>query len=446
MQTTSSQTAGHDKGLQDIDQVVIRFAGDSGDGMQLTGDRFTQETARSATTSRRSPTSPPRSALPPARCPGVSSFQLHFANYDILTPGDAPDVLVAMNPAALKVPTSATSRRAVCCIVNTGEFTARQPDQGRLRRRTPLDDGDARALRAARGRSRPLHAIEALEETRLLVKRARTPSGRRTCSPSASCRGCTAARPSRRSERILRQQFAKKPGASREANVQGLPGRLRLRRDHRGVRGPSYEVPPAGCRRAPTATSPATRRWRYGLVAGAQIRPGCSCSSGATRSPRRRTSCTSCRSTRTYGVIDLPGRGRDRRRSAPRSARPTAVTIGVTTTSGPGVALKSEAIGLAVMTGAAAGRRRRAARRPVDRPADQDRAGRPAAGDVRAQRRGAGAGGRPASPGRLLRRRDRGDPDRDHVPHAGDPAQSDGYLANGSEPWRVPDVDVARLP
>ena len=137
----------------------------------------------------------------------------------------------------------------------------------------------------------------------------------------------------------------------------------------------------------------------------------------------------------------LPGRGRDRRRSAPRSARPSAVRSASPRRPGPGVALKAETIGLAVVARAAAGRRRRAARRPVDRAADQDRAGRPAAGDVRPQRRGAGADRRAA-----LARRTASTP-RSRPPGSRSTYRtpvillSDGYLANGSEPWRVPDVD-----
>ena len=91
------------KQVQQLDRVIIRFAGDSGDGMQLTGDRFTQETAafgNDLSTLPELPGRDPRARR--ARCPGVSSFQVHFADHDILTPGDAPDVLVAMNPAALK--------------------------------------------------------------------------------------------------------------------------------------------------------------------------------------------------------------------------------------------------------------------------------------------------------------------------------------------------------
>ena len=88
------------KQVKQLDRVVIRFAGDSGDGMQLTGDRFTQETAAFGNDLSTLPNFPAEIRAPAGTLPGVSSFQVHFANYDILTPGDAPDVLVAMNPAA----------------------------------------------------------------------------------------------------------------------------------------------------------------------------------------------------------------------------------------------------------------------------------------------------------------------------------------------------------
>jgi 2-oxoglutarate ferredoxin oxidoreductase subunit alpha len=84
-----------------LDRVVIRFAGDSGDGMQLTGNQFTNTTAVLGNDLSTLPTSPPRSA-PPRTLPGVSGFQIHFSSADVFTPGDEPDVLVAMNPAALR--------------------------------------------------------------------------------------------------------------------------------------------------------------------------------------------------------------------------------------------------------------------------------------------------------------------------------------------------------
>ena len=85
-----------------LSRVVIRFAGDSGDGMQLTGDRFTAESAGLGNDLATLPNFPAEIRAPQGTLPGVSSFQLHFADHDVLTPGDAPDVLVAMNPAALK--------------------------------------------------------------------------------------------------------------------------------------------------------------------------------------------------------------------------------------------------------------------------------------------------------------------------------------------------------
>ncbi|MFI2351231.1 2-oxoglutarate ferredoxin oxidoreductase subunit alpha, partial [Streptomyces sp. NPDC019443] len=91
-----------EKEIRRLDRVIIRFAGDSGDGMQLTGDRFTSETASFGNDLSTLPNFPAEIRAPAGTLPGVSSFQLHFADHDILTPGDAPNVLVAMNPAALR--------------------------------------------------------------------------------------------------------------------------------------------------------------------------------------------------------------------------------------------------------------------------------------------------------------------------------------------------------
>jgi 2-oxoglutarate ferredoxin oxidoreductase subunit alpha len=112
------------KQVRQLDRVVIRFAGDSGDGMQLTGDRFTSETAQLGNDISTLPNFPAEIRAPAGTLPGVSSFQVHFADSDILTPGDAPDVLVAMNPAALKANLPDLPRGADI-IVNTDEFTKR---------------------------------------------------------------------------------------------------------------------------------------------------------------------------------------------------------------------------------------------------------------------------------------------------------------------------------
>ena len=119
---TSTDTAARE--VVSRDRVVIRFAGDSGDGMQLTGDRFTSETASFGNDLSTLPNFPAEIRAPAGTLPGVSSFQLHFANFDILTPGDRPDVLVAMNPAALKANVADLPRGGIL-IVNTDEFTKR---------------------------------------------------------------------------------------------------------------------------------------------------------------------------------------------------------------------------------------------------------------------------------------------------------------------------------
>ncbi|SVC46096.1 uncharacterized protein METZ01_LOCUS298950, partial [marine metagenome] len=85
-----------------LDEVIIRFAGDSGDGMQLTGDRFTNASAMFGNDLATLPEYPAEIRAPAGTMAGVSAFQVHISDHDITTPGDAPDVLVAMNPAALK--------------------------------------------------------------------------------------------------------------------------------------------------------------------------------------------------------------------------------------------------------------------------------------------------------------------------------------------------------
>ncbi|HEY7007553.1 MAG TPA: 2-oxoacid:acceptor oxidoreductase family protein, partial [Jatrophihabitantaceae bacterium] len=112
------------KNVEQLDRVVIRIAGDSGDGMQLTGDRFTQETAMFGNDLATFPNFPAEIRAPAGTLAGVSSFQLHFADHDILTPGDRPDVLVAMNPAALKA-NLADLPKAATLIIDNHDFTQR---------------------------------------------------------------------------------------------------------------------------------------------------------------------------------------------------------------------------------------------------------------------------------------------------------------------------------
>jgi 2-oxoglutarate/2-oxoacid ferredoxin oxidoreductase subunit alpha len=112
------------KPVVSLDRVIIRFAGDSGDGMQLTGDRFTHETASFGNDLSTLPDFPAEIRAPAGTLPGVSAFQLHFADHAIQTPGDSADVLVAMNPAALRSNLQHV-RRGGTLIVNSDEFTKR---------------------------------------------------------------------------------------------------------------------------------------------------------------------------------------------------------------------------------------------------------------------------------------------------------------------------------
>jgi 2-oxoglutarate ferredoxin oxidoreductase subunit alpha len=97
-----TETRAADRPVQELERVVIRFAGDSGDGMQLTGDRFTSASAVFGNDLSTLPDFPAEIRAPAGTLAGVSAFQVHIADFDILTPGDVPSVLVAMNPAALK--------------------------------------------------------------------------------------------------------------------------------------------------------------------------------------------------------------------------------------------------------------------------------------------------------------------------------------------------------
>ncbi len=127
------------KPVEQRDRVVIRFAGDSGDGIQLTGGRFTSETALLGNDLSTLPDFPAEIRAPAGSLAGVSGFQIHFSDHDILTPGDAPDVLVAMNPAALRANLSGLPKGATI-IVNTDAFSERNLEKAGYRS-SPLEDG-----------------------------------------------------------------------------------------------------------------------------------------------------------------------------------------------------------------------------------------------------------------------------------------------------------------
>ena len=218
------------KQVQQLDRVIIRFAGDSGDGMQLAGDRFTQETATFGNDLSTLPNFPAEIRAPAGTLPGVSSFQLHFADHDILTPGDAPDVLVAMNPAALKANIDDVPRGADI-IANTDEFTKRNLSKVGYEA-NPLEDGslDAYQLHAIPLTSVTVKALEDFDITRKDAERAK----------NMFALGLLSWLYNRPVEGTLKYLDIAVQITSGDPRGQqgGVPGGLELRRDHRGILGP----------------------------------------------------------------------------------------------------------------------------------------------------------------------------------------------------------------
>ena len=275
------------KQVRQLDRVVIRFAGDSGDGMQLTGDRFTSETAQLGNDISTLPNFPAEIRAPAGTLPGVSSFQVHFADYDILTPGDAPNVLVAMNPAALKANLADLPRRRGHHRQHRRVHQA-QPGEGRLRRQ-PARGRLARRVRACTRSALTSMTVGALADLDDLARR--TPSGRRTCSRS----GLLSWMYSRPYESTISVPGAqvRRPARAGRGEHRRVQGRLELRRDDRGLRASATRSSRPRCRRATTATSPATRRSRSGLVAAGRAVEAAGLPRRLPDHPGLATSCTS---------------------------------------------------------------------------------------------------------------------------------------------------------
>ncbi|AEW95865.1 MULTISPECIES: 2-oxoacid:acceptor oxidoreductase subunit alpha [Streptomycetaceae] len=418
------------KEIRRLDRVVIRFAGDSGDGMQLTGDRFTSETASFGNDLSTLPNFPAEIRAPAGTLPGVSSFQVHFADHDILTPGDAPDVLVAMNPAALKANVADLPRGAEI-IVNTDEFTPRALAKVGYPA-SPLEDGslDGYAVHPV-----PLTTltVEALKEFGLTRKEAER-------SKNMFALGLLSwmyHRPTQGTESFLRSKFARKPQIA-EANIAAFRAGWNFGETTEEFAS-VYEVAPAGAA-FPAGTYrniSGNLALAYGLVAASvqsdlplflgsyPITPASDILHELSKHKNFRV--------RTFQAEDeIAGIG---------AALGAAFggSLAVTTTSGPGVALKSETIGLAVS---------------LELPlliVDIQRGGPSTGLPTKTEQADLlqamyGRNGEapvpivaPATPGDCF----------DAALEAARIALtyrtpvfllSDGYLANGSEPWRIPEI------
>ena len=255
------------KNVEQLDRVIIRFAGDSGDGMQLTGDRFTQESAAYGNDLSTLPNFPAEIRAPQGTLPGVSSFQVHFADHDILTPGDAPDVLVAMNPAALRanlgdLPKSAT------IVVDTHDFTTRNLAKAGYTA-NPLDD-DSLAEFALHPVDLTGMTVEAVKEFGLVPQGQQARASKNMFALGLHVLAVRA--PDRGHARVPREQ-AVRQGARhrRDANVTCVQGRLHAFGETTEAFAVSYEIKPAPLPSGTYRNITGNLALAYGLIAAGQL-------------------------------------------------------------------------------------------------------------------------------------------------------------------------------
>ncbi len=325
------------KSVQQLERVVIRFAGDSGDGMQLTGDRFTSDAAFHGNDLSTLPNFPAEIRAPQGTIHGVSSFQLHIADHDVLTPGDHPDVLVAMNPAALKANLPDLPRGATI-IVDTDEFSKRNLSKVGYAV-SPLDDG---SLESYHVHALPLTSItvDALAEHPL----TRKDKERAKNMFALGLLSWLYTRPTSTTERFIESKFGKKPDLL-AANVAALRAGFNYGETTEDF-SVTYQVSPAKMPSGTYRNITGNVALAYGLVAAAQrsqlrlvlgsypITPASDILH--TLSGLKRFDVTTLQAEDEIAGVGIA------------IGASFGGALGVTTTSGPGLALKAEAIGLAV--------------------------------------------------------------------------------------------------
>ncbi len=422
------------KQVKQLDRVIIRFAGDSGDGMQLTGDRFTQESAVFGNDLVTLPNFPAEIRAPQGTLPGVSSFQVHFADHDILTAGDRPDVLVAMNPAALKANVGDLPKGAAI-ILDTHDFTKRNLDKAGYET-NPLELlGDA---------NDPLgdfqvHTVDLTGMTVEAVKEfglSRKDAARAKNMFALGLLSWMYGRPTDPTTTFLENKFKKAPdilGANLAAFKAGW--NFGETTETFVVR---YEIKPAQLPAGNYRNITGNLALSYGLIA-AGVRSGLPVFLGSYPITPASDILHELSKHKSFGVTTLQAEDEIAGIGAAIGAA-FAGSLGVTTTSGPGIALKSEAIGLAVMT---------------ELPLlviDVQRGG-PSTGlptkTEQADLMQAMYGRNGEAPVPIVAPQSPGDCFSAAVEAARiaityrTPVMllSDGYLANGSEPWLIPSVD-----
>src|SRR5256712_5622705 len=324
------------------DSVVIRFAGDSGDGMQVTGTQFTLETALAGSDFSTFPDFPAEIRAPTGTTFGVSAFQIHFGGPDVMTPGDAVDVLVAMNPAALTVEVH-DLKVGGTVIVDTAAFNERNLGKAGYAR-NPLDDD-----------SLARYQVLKFDITKLTADAVK-PHGL-SSREAHLCRNMWALGlllwmyGHERTATIewLKRKFAKKPVIA-EANVAALNaghafGETAEMTEHMI----GYVVPKAAVRAGRYRTVSGTEGLAWGLVAGMRA-AGIEkmVFAGYPITPASALLHTLA-NLRAYGVVTFQAEDEIAASGAALGAA-YAGALGVTSSSGPGIALKTEMLGLAIAT------------------------------------------------------------------------------------------------
>jgi 2-oxoglutarate ferredoxin oxidoreductase subunit alpha len=328
------------KTVEDRERVIIRFAGDSGDGMQLTGSRFTDATAMVGNDLATLPNFPAEIRAPAGTLAGVSAFQIHFASRDILTPGDSPNVLVAMNPAALKA-NIAELQRGATIIVNEDAFSKRNLEKAGYAA-NPLEDGSLEAYRVHRIPMSTLttRAVEAIDGV------STRDASRAKNLFALGVLSWLYGRPTDGTKRWIERKFARDPAVA-QANLGALEagwsfGETTELLDVQYRVAPATDVPPGTYRNVNGTTA-----LSLGLVA-ASVRSGLPLVLASYPITPASEILHELSRHANIGVSTIQAEDEI---AAAGMALGAAFggRLGVTATSGPGMDLKAEMIGLAVM-------------------------------------------------------------------------------------------------
>jgi 2-oxoglutarate ferredoxin oxidoreductase subunit alpha len=322
-----------------LETVVIRFAGDSGDGMQLTGSEFTRASAVAGNDLQTFPDFPAEIRAPAGTLPGVSGFQIQLSSNEVFTPGDAPDVLVAMNPAALRTNLGDLVHGGLL-LVNTGAFIKANLEKAGYAT-NPLEDGSLSKYR--------VHALDisrltttALEGSGLSTKEI----GRSKNMFALGLMLWMYHRPTEPTVRYLERKFAGKDDIL-QANLKVMRAGHAYGETAELFES-TYEVKPATIAPGTYRNVAGNEALSFGLVAAAKLSGLRVLLAGYPITPASDVLHNLSR-LKNHGVTTFQAEDEIAAVAAAIGAS-FGGSLGVTTTSGPGVALKQEAINLAVMT------------------------------------------------------------------------------------------------